>query len=261
MSQTSEKLEQVLRKIKRCLALSRSANENEAATALRQAQALMRKHRLTEMDVRLSDVGEVESTVSRYVRRPVWDRDLASYVADVFGCQSLRYRHYDWTRGRLVERATFVGITPAQHIAVYAYEVLLAKVTAARKEYASGVRSGRFRSPYTAETAADHFAVAWVWGVQSRLRALVPQGEDEPPLQNKSDGQDLVTTNAHDQMLIQQFLANQQIGKARKQPDRELDLDAQIAGMLSGARTEISIALASGGRATQQLSDKSGSAL
>ena len=54
------KLERVIRKIKRCLALSKSSNENEAATAMRQAQALMREYRLTEMEVHLSDVGVVE---------------------------------------------------------------------------------------------------------------------------------------------------------------------------------------------------------
>ena len=47
-----KKLERVIRKIKHCLALAQSANENEAATALRQAQALMREHRLTDMDVK-----------------------------------------------------------------------------------------------------------------------------------------------------------------------------------------------------------------
>lgn len=46
-----KKLERAIRKIKHCLALAQSANENEAATALRQAQALMREYRLTEMDV------------------------------------------------------------------------------------------------------------------------------------------------------------------------------------------------------------------
>ena len=49
-----KKLERVIRKIKHCLALAQSANENEAATALRQAQALMREYRLTDMDVKLS---------------------------------------------------------------------------------------------------------------------------------------------------------------------------------------------------------------
>jgi hypothetical protein len=49
-----KKLERAVRKIKHCLAPAESANENEAATALRQTQALMREFRLTEMDVKPS---------------------------------------------------------------------------------------------------------------------------------------------------------------------------------------------------------------
>lgn len=64
------KLERVIRKIQRCLALSKSSNENEAATAMHQAQTLMREYRLTELDVRLSDVDEVQSEKSRANRRP-----------------------------------------------------------------------------------------------------------------------------------------------------------------------------------------------
>ena len=47
--------EDALKKIKKCLALSRSANEHEAAVALRQAQHLMREHGLREQDVSLAD--------------------------------------------------------------------------------------------------------------------------------------------------------------------------------------------------------------
>lgn len=38
----------------------------------------MRKYQLTEMDVKLSDVGEAESSQARATRRPAWDRDLSA---------------------------------------------------------------------------------------------------------------------------------------------------------------------------------------
>ncbi|WP_254912547.1 DUF2786 domain-containing protein [Pseudomonas putida] len=96
------RLERVIRKIKRCLALSKSSNENEAATAIRQAQALMREYRLTELDVRLSDVDEVQSEKSRATRRPTWDRHLGAIVARVFGCRPLSYLHWCDNSERLV---------------------------------------------------------------------------------------------------------------------------------------------------------------
>lgn len=92
--QDESKLERVIRKIKRCLALSQSSNENEAATAMRQAQSLMREYRLTEMDIRLSDVGEVESEMSRVKRRPTWDRHLSSIIGQAFGVRPFSRRSW-----------------------------------------------------------------------------------------------------------------------------------------------------------------------
>lgn len=241
------KLERVIRKIKRCLALSQSANEHEAATAMRQAQALMRQHRLSETDVRASDVGEVESSMSRATRRPIWDRTLSSAVACAFGCRTLRYKHWCKTKMRVVERATFVGVAPAHHVALYAYEVLLVKLTQARKEYVAGVRAGKFRSDYSPDTAGDHFAVAWASEVWRKLEELVPKGETDEALPLHSNGTDLVTVAAQDKALIEHYLSDKQIGKARKQTPLELDLAAQIAGMLAGSKVDLHAGLAAGG--------------
>lgn len=239
-----KKLERAIRKIKHCLALSQSANENEAATALRQAQALMREYRLTEMDVKLSDVGEVESQFSRNERRPAWDQQLSASVAAVFNCSSLRVRDWCKTKNRVVERASFIGVTPSQHIALYAYEALLTKLKLARKQYSAGVRSGKYRSAYSAETAGDHFALAWVAQVYGKLLALVPQGDDDTS--TTSDGRQLVAVQSQDKALIAEYLSNITVGKARKSPDIELDLDAQIAGMLAGREVDLNAGIARG---------------
>ncbi|WP_409320085.1 DUF2786 domain-containing protein [Pseudomonas putida] len=242
------KLERVIRKIKRCLALSKSSNETEAATAMRQAQALMREYRLTELDVRLSDVDEVQSEKYRVNRRPTWDRHLSSIVAQVFGVRPLSYRHWCESSGRRVDRALFVGVSPAPQIAIYAYEALLVKLTLARREYVALVRSGKSRSAYSPETAGDHFALAWVSAVHGKLHELLPRGEEDPALTHYSDGRDLVAVEAQDQALIEQYLAGQEIGKARKVPKVELDLTAQIAGLLAGKRVELNPGLATAGQ-------------
>ncbi|WP_300747475.1 DUF2786 domain-containing protein [Pseudomonas sp.] len=240
-----KKLERAIRKIKHCLALAQSANENEAATALRQAQALMREYRLTEMDVKLSDVGEVESDLYRAKRRPAWDQQLSIAVADAFNCTTLRRRKWSSAKGQIIECATFVGVSPAQNIALYAYESLHRKLTQARKEYCSAVRSGVRRSAYSAETAGDHFALAWVWEVQSKLKALVPQDDD--PVGSPGTGQGLVAIQAQDKALISEFLATQDIRESRKRKGVELDMNAQIAGMLAGSKVELHAGIARGG--------------
>lgn len=247
------KLERVIRKIKRCLALSASSNETEAATAMRQAQALMREYRLTEVDVRLSEVGEVESKEYRITRRPTWDRQLSAIVARAFGVRSLDVKHWSKSAGRVVARAQFVGVTPAPQIAMYAYEALLNKLTAARREYVSQVRAGRRRSCYSPETAGNHFALAWVSAVYSKIQDLVPSGEEDAALPSGSSGRDLVAVEAQDKALIEQYLTGREIGKARKAPEIELDLDAQIAGLLAGQRVELNPAMAHSGESAAQI--------
>ncbi len=251
--QDESKLERVIRKIKRCLALSQSSNENEAATAMRQAQSLMREYRLTEMDVRLSDVGEVESEMARAKRRPTWDRHLGSVIGEAFGVRSFSRRHWCTATSRVVEREMFVGVNPAPPIAMYAYETLLAKLTQARREYVSRVRSGKQHSSYSPETAGDHFALAWVSAVHGKIHELVPRGEEDLALPQHSNGRDLVAVEAQDKALVEQYLAGKEIGKARKVREVELDLNAQIEGLLAGQRVELNAGLASGGQDVLQL--------
>lgn len=246
-----KKLARAIRKIKHCLALSQSANENEAATALRQAQALMRDYRLTEMDVKLSDIGEIESQFGRSERRPMWDRQLSGAVAEMFGCTALSQRHWCETKGRIIERACFVGVNPAQHIALYAYETLLAKLTLARKQYVSGVRSGKHRSSCSADTAGDHFALAWVGQVYGKLLVLVPQGEEDVALENND--RNLVALEAKDKTLIAEYLADKGVGKARKARKTKQDIAAQIAGMLAGSRVELNAGITAAGNDFLQL--------
>ncbi|QNT38659.1 DUF2786 domain-containing protein [Pseudomonas asiatica] len=253
-SKNQSKLGRVIRKIKRCLALSKSSNENEAATAMRQAQALMREYRLTELDVRLSDVDEVQSEKSRANCRPTWDRHLSGIVARVFGCRPLSYRHWCDTSGRMVERALFVGVTPAPQIAMYAYEALLAKLTQARRDYVAQVRSGKSRSAYSPETAGDHFAIAWVSVVHGKIHQLVPCGEEDPAIEQHSNGRDLMAVESQDKALIEQYLAGKEIGKLRKARTVELDMEAQIAGMLAGQRVELNPGMAHSGQAAAQIS-------
>lgn len=216
----------------------------------------MREYRLTEMDVKLSDVGEVESALFRAKRRPAWDQQLSIAVAEAFSCTTLRRRTWSSAKGQVIECATFVGVSPAQNIALYAYEALHTKLTQARKVYCSAVRSGVHRSRYSAATAGDHFALAWVWEVQSKLKALVPQRDDDS-LGHPPNGQDLVAIQAQDRALISEYLATQDIGESRKGKSVELDLNAQIAGMLAGSKVDLHAGIARGGEVTLALSLRS----
>jgi hypothetical protein len=51
--------EDALQKVKKCLALAKSSNEHEVATALRQSQELIRRYELTDCEISMSDIKEV----------------------------------------------------------------------------------------------------------------------------------------------------------------------------------------------------------
>ncbi|MNJ73841.1 hypothetical protein D3C77_706890 [compost metagenome] len=62
-----------------------------------------------------------------------------------------------------------------------------------------------------------------------------------------------MAVEAQDKALIEQYLSGREISKARKTREVELDLDAQIAGLLAGQRVELNPGLATGGQEALQI--------
>lgn len=148
--------ERIIEKIKKCLALSRSANEHEAAAALRQAQALMRQHRIEMSDVEMSEISE--STVAASVKRspPRWENNMMLYIAKAFGCEIIFYIN-------IIHRAdwVFVGGSSEVLVAKYSADVLLRQVRAARRVYIEE-RLSRCKNK-TKTARADAFCLGWVY--------------------------------------------------------------------------------------------------
>lgn len=148
-------LSKVLEKIKKCLALSKSSNEHEAAAALRQAQALMRQHRIEMSDVEMSDIAE--STIAASVKRapPIWENNLMFDIANAFGCDVIFGTHIigraDWV---------FIGGASEVEVAKYAADVLTRQVRSARRKYIDE-RLSRCKTK-TKIARADAFCLGWV---------------------------------------------------------------------------------------------------
>jgi hypothetical protein len=157
-----------LNKIKKCLALANSSNPHEAAAAMRQAQALMRQHGLTEADVTLADVAEQSikapsNTISQ------WQATLARSVAEAFGCEVYYCRHAKLGLHR-VHRTTdvvFVGIGASSEVAGYAFDVLLRQAIRDRQAHIQA--QPRKLKQRTKTARGDAFAIAWVLAVRSQL--------------------------------------------------------------------------------------------
>ncbi|WP_049258883.1 DUF2786 domain-containing protein [Eikenella corrodens] len=165
--------QKVLEKIKKCLALGESANEHEAAQAIRQAQILMKKYGISEMDVELSAVTEKGVPVAATL--PTWHQILISQCAKAFGVKS-----YQYTQWGLAE-ARFFGIGIKPELAAYAYEVLLRQLKKERREYIKNeLKAVRLSRNKTAR--ADQFCTGWVYAISRKVQEFAAEPAEEEVL-------------------------------------------------------------------------------
>ena len=171
--------EDALKKIKKCLALSRSANEHEAAAALRQAQALMREHGLREQDVSLADVAEVKVKACSTAAN-AWELRLARVIAEAFGCETFgQLSGYYNGAGNFVRTRhwVFVGMHSAPAVAGYACEVLTRQCAKARLAHIG--KQPKNCKPITKTARGDAFAMGWVLGAERLLERFAQPEADK----------------------------------------------------------------------------------
>lgn len=170
--------ESILNKVEKCLALSKSSNPHEAAVALKQAQALMKKHNLSTVDVSLAKIN-TSSTKGSLTKNPMdFEILLAQTVGKVFDCHVLTstvkntrfnskgYYYYD----QYTTLWEFIGVKPSSELAAYAFETLFRQLKDARKEY---IQTELKRCKKASKTRrANGFCTAWVHEIESTVRAF-----------------------------------------------------------------------------------------
>ena len=157
--------EKILDKIKKCLALARSANEHEAAAALRQAQKLMEAHGISDQDVLASQASETGAKAGAVTKPAEWEAALAGRIASAFGCE-LVFSRRTWTTAEW----RFIGAGASPEVASYAFQVLLRQARTARSAYI-GTALKRIRKPATKTVRADLFCEGWVLTATSTVTA------------------------------------------------------------------------------------------
>lgn len=157
-----------LGKIKKCLRLAKSANEHEAAAALRQAQKLMAEHGVNADDIDMMEVSEqlAKAATARLVN---WEANLARKIADAFSCEVIARASRALKGWKLQNEMyfAFIGCGPAPDIAQYAYQVLLRQCVSARSAHIK--KQPKNCKPATKTARGDAFAVAWVIGVGAQI--------------------------------------------------------------------------------------------
>lgn len=206
-------------KIRKCLALAASAGEHEAATALRQARALMDKFNVTEQETLAATVSEARARAGAYRQPSSWETHLAIAVARAFECAHL----FASAGGQ--GHWVFIGAGAAPEVAQYAFAVLLRQV---KRERAAFVQHECKRlKPASKTRRADFFCLAWVHSVAQQVQDFAGQGRDDVAIAAYLDhtyGTALKQLNTRDRS-----------GGAM----RERDWDALSAGARSGKNAQL----------------------
>lgn len=173
--------ESILKKIEKCLALSKSNNPHEAAIALKQANALMEKHQLTMTDVSLSKINESKSKGSPSKNAMDFEAALAQMVANIFDCKLMKSVNTRYTSTKkyptYITYWSFIGVKPNDEIAAYTFQTLFRQLKNARQEYINTELS--YYSKKTKTQKANSFCIAWVIQVKETAKGLLNKSDNE----------------------------------------------------------------------------------
>ncbi|WP_275100121.1 DUF2786 domain-containing protein [Sedimenticola hydrogenitrophicus] len=213
--------DKIIDKIKKCLALSASANEHEAEAALRQARKLMEAHNVTEMDVHAAQAEERRANAGAKNKPADWEAALASRIAVAFGCRLIFSGGYWSQPGEWV----FIGCGTAPEIAHYAFTVLHRQAKRARNDH---IKSRLKRcKPANKTRRADLFSTGWVSAVVGKIVSLA--GSEQQ-------------TTAIDAYLAKRYESRETLAARNRNEGRRLrdhEWDDLSAGRQSGRQAEL----------------------
>jgi hypothetical protein len=165
--------ESIISKIRKCLALSKSSNEHEAAVALRQAQALMEKYNIDEGTLLTAEVSEAHAKSTAKNHPAQWESLLANTIKQAFGVKPV------FTAGRGIWK--FIGTGPAPEIAQYAFVTLLRQLKKERVVFLKVCC--RRTTPKNKTRRADLFCEAWVQSVWQTVKNFAGSEESKAAIE------------------------------------------------------------------------------
>lgn len=186
-----KELNKIASKIAKLLALAASDNPTEAATAKRQADALMAKYNLTTGDAAASSVQEKSSKTGGKNRAPVYICNLASIIAKAFGCAVVLSPGGGWLDSSIV----FFGVGIKPELASYTFDVLRRQVIKDRTAYSATLKRYKRQNKIR---MADIFADTWVRRVSKQVREFAGTEQEQKAIvayEEKKWGSSLITDN------------------------------------------------------------------
>ncbi|HWR12472.1 MAG TPA: DUF2786 domain-containing protein [Rectinemataceae bacterium] len=160
----------MIAKIKKLLALGKSPNANEAATAILKAQELMERYGVDINTVETSEI--VEEELNRHVgKKPsAYEAYLMSSIARAFGCRLIHRIEYEGAKW------VFIGTSSRSEVAAFISTVLLRKLSGSRRAYMKTLyrckRDTKIRR-------ADDYCLGWVASVIQKIKTFSGSDDDE----------------------------------------------------------------------------------
>ena len=195
---------EAMKKIKKCLALSKSANSNEAATALRHAQKLMEMHNVSNAEVDLEQYGQehVDVPIQITKKPPLALARLVQLVRAAFGVQAV----YETRMGvsDLSFRVRYFGRVERVQMAVYAHTVIYRAYEAAWRQMLEENPSLR-----GVQGARASFQVGYLAAIREKVDAIGFSDEEAATLElvkSNHYGHELVAVKARSARLSGEIL-------------------------------------------------------
>lgn len=155
------KHEDIVRRIRKLLGLTRSSNANEAAIAAERAQALLAEYNLTLAEISETDSARVQVIEHRTRKRlENWAYALAGQTARAFDCS---YFHNEHTG-----KTSFVGVDADAEVCAWMYGYLYKTLMRLATRYMH-VRGQRLRTPSSIREARSSFLLGAVEVLASRM--------------------------------------------------------------------------------------------
>jgi hypothetical protein len=166
----SEK-EKILEKIKKCFALSKSANPHEAAVALKQAHALIKKHNI---DNQIVDLCEMTSGnylhAAKLKKLPVYLNKLLQIISSVFLVDAVIFSDRN-VENKFNKTIKFYGHESDIMIAEYAWITLSKQLIQNRKSFINKYTDKQIKNA-TKTKRANIYAIGWVSGIYEEIKDL-----------------------------------------------------------------------------------------
>lgn len=163
--------QKIIDKIHKCLRLSKSGNPNEAAAALRQAQAMIRKYNISEQEVHCQDIREATANSGGYYTPPYWAVALSELIAQSFECRAYISRRQEQ---RPVFR--FMGVDYSAGVAAYTFTVLFRQLRRSRRQYMNDLG---LEDKAESRRQGNVFAQAWLFRIAKTVAEFSSDSRSE----------------------------------------------------------------------------------